>query len=209
MWENHSFEVEYEYSNIARGTAGERHANAARLWIWANAPHILFTPCLRSPLPGALPGKGDASSKGPGFLRFYHDKGKNMPLFREYFGHYFHCGNGVLAAFGRLRRAGAALFITLCRCAGIPARWQSGLWLGRIILAPHDWAEGSCRAFWLAVLLLFGCGAHRGEMRGRRRFYFGGMDPLPYGGNTAIFMRTSSSPSQGFRQTPMIIRAEK
>ncbi len=34
----------------------------------------------------------------------------------------------------------ALLFITLCRIAGIPARWQSGLAVRPGRVGPHDWA---------------------------------------------------------------------
>ena len=35
----------------------------------------------------------------------------------------------------------ALLFITLCRIAGIPARWQSGLYVTPDHVGPHDWAQ--------------------------------------------------------------------
>lgn len=35
----------------------------------------------------------------------------------------------------------ALLFITLCRICGVPARWQSGMYVTPDEIGPHDWAE--------------------------------------------------------------------
>ena len=35
----------------------------------------------------------------------------------------------------------AILFITLCRIAGIPAKWQSGLYVSTHYTGCHDWAQ--------------------------------------------------------------------
>ena len=34
----------------------------------------------------------------------------------------------------------ALLFITLCRIAGVPAGWESGLYSNPVSLGAHDWA---------------------------------------------------------------------
>ena len=47
----------------------------------------------------------------------------------------------------------------------------------------------------------FGGGAHRAGNEGRRRFYFGGMDPYRMVANTAIYA-DFQPPSQGFRADP-------
>ena len=35
----------------------------------------------------------------------------------------------------------ALTFITMCRIAGVPARWQSGLYVAPDSVGSHDWAE--------------------------------------------------------------------
>ena len=74
----------------------------------------------------------------------------------------------------------ALLFITLCRAAGIPARWQSGLYCNPMSeVGSHDWAEFYVAPFgWLYADCSFGGGAHRAGDEERRQFYFGNLDPF-------------------------------
>ena len=57
----------------------------------------------------------------------------------------------------------ALLFITLCRCAGVPARWQSGLYTTPLEIGMHDWAQFYVAPYGLDY---------------RRDFYFGNLDPF-------------------------------
>lgn len=72
----------------------------------------------------------------------------------------------------------ALLFITLCRIAGIPARWQSG-WAVR----PGRWAPttGPCSTWpptgWLWADCSFGSSARRSGEDARRAHYFGSLIP--------------------------------
>ena len=64
------------------------------------------------------------------------------------------------------------LFITLCRCKGIPARWQSGWRVHPGDVGMHDWCE----------VYFEGCGwvpvdQSHGITTGTGDFYFGGTDP--------------------------------
>ncbi len=69
----------------------------------------------------------------------------------------------------------ALLFITLCRIAGVPARWQSGWFITPHSAGPHDWAQFHVSPYgWLPADLSFG-GSRRDEPR-RREFYFGNLD---------------------------------
>ncbi len=70
------------------------------------------------------------------------------------------------------------LFMTLCRMAGIPARWQSGLIANPGYVGAHDW----CRIYieeygWIFADCSFGGGANRSGDEWQRRFYFGNLDP--------------------------------
>ena len=73
----------------------------------------------------------------------------------------------------------ALLFITLCRIAGVPARWQSGLYVTPTAAGSHDWAQFYLAPYgWLWADCSFGSGAHRMGNEARRRHYFGNLDPL-------------------------------
>ena len=73
----------------------------------------------------------------------------------------------------------ALLFITLCRIAGIPARWQSGLAVDEKSAGCHDWAQFYIEPLgWLFCDPSYGVAAVRREDEEERRFYFGNLDPF-------------------------------
>jgi transglutaminase-like putative cysteine protease len=73
----------------------------------------------------------------------------------------------------------ALLFITLCRIAGIPARWQSGLYVNPEYIGCHDWANIYVEPYgWLFADPSFGGGAYRNKNEKRWNFYFGNLDPF-------------------------------
>ena len=79
----------------------------------------------------------------------------------------------------------ALLFITLCRCAGVPAKWQSGLYLGANDVGSHDWAQFYIAPYgWVYADLSFGGSSHRVGNEERRQFYFGNLDPYRMVANT-------------------------
>lgn len=72
----------------------------------------------------------------------------------------------------------ALTFITMCRIAGIPARWQSGLYVAPDHVGPHDWAMFYTDEFgWLWADCSFGSSARREGNEERRLHYFGNLDP--------------------------------
>lgn len=69
------------------------------------------------------------------------------------------------------------LFITLCRYNGIPAKWQSGLYITRDKGFNHDWAQFYIEPYgWLFADLSFG--GSRKSIKKLHDFYFGNIDPL-------------------------------
>lgn len=73
----------------------------------------------------------------------------------------------------------ALMFITLCRIAKIPARWQAGLYVSKDSAGNHDWAEIYIAPFgWLPVDCSFGGGSVRENNEERRQFYFTHLDPF-------------------------------
>lgn len=73
--------------------------------------------------------------------------------------------------------AQSLLFIALCRCAGIPARWESGCFVTPWGVGMHDWARFYIAPFgWLYADCSFGGSAYRNNSRLRNEFYFGNID---------------------------------
>lgn len=71
------------------------------------------------------------------------------------------------------------MFITLCRIVGIPARWQSGLYVNPEYIGCHDWAQFYVEPYgWLFADPSFGGGALRNNCEKRWNFYFGNLDPF-------------------------------
>lgn len=72
----------------------------------------------------------------------------------------------------------ALLFITLCRIAGIPARWQGGFYVTPLEMGGHDWAQFYIAPYgWLYADPSYGGAAYRMGHEERWNFYFGHLDP--------------------------------
>ena len=96
----------------------------------------------------------------------------------------------------------ALLFLTLCRCAGIPAEWQSGFAAEPDFLGGHDWVRFYAEPFgWLYADPSYGIAAVRAENEERRQFYFGNLDPYRMVANRA-FQAPFTVEKQYFRADP-------
>ena len=96
----------------------------------------------------------------------------------------------------------ALLFITLCRIAGIPAKWQSGLSVQPDSAGAHDWCMFYIAPHgWLYADPSFGSGARRQGEEDRRRHYFGNLDPQRMVANAA-FQAPLTPPDPCFRHDP-------
>lgn len=72
----------------------------------------------------------------------------------------------------------ALLFITLCRIAGIPARWQSGIDAKPGDVGEHDWAMFYIvPAGWLGTDLSYGGSSYLRGADARWNYFFGNVDP--------------------------------
>lgn len=79
----------------------------------------------------------------------------------------------------------ALLFITLCRCAGIPAKWQSGSYVNPASIGNHDWAMFYIAPYgWLHCDCSFGGSAYRNGAENRWNFYFGNLEPFRMSANS-------------------------
>lgn len=80
----------------------------------------------------------------------------------------------------------ALLFVILCRIAGVPARWQSGLSIDPDYVGAHDWAQFYLEGWgWLFADCSYGGSAWRAGSRKRHLFYFGNLDPMRMAANQA------------------------
>ncbi len=140
------------------------------------APHILFTPYLVSLCKELI---GDEIVPVRQAKRFY-DFITGRVLY-SYVRPYQLIENGAEYPAVNLRGdcgLQALLFIALCRIAGIPARWQSGLYAAPGDAGSHDWAWFYTEAWgWLPADCSFGGAGRRGGNEERREFYFGNLDP--------------------------------
>lgn len=96
----------------------------------------------------------------------------------------------------------ALLFITLCRIAGIPARWQSGLSAKPEDAGAHDWAMFYVAPYgWLYADPSFGSSARRNGEPARRKHYFGNLDPCRMVANS-VFQAPLTPPDPCYRNDP-------
>ncbi len=94
----------------------------------------------------------------------------------------------------------AMTFITMCRAAGVPARWQSGFATLPSGDDMHDWAEFYVEPWgWLPADPSYGFQESDDERV--RWFYFGGLDPYRFIVNHD-FGRPLSPPKTSFRSEP-------
>ena len=203
MQENHPFTVTYSYTSTtpyADAYHGHGMPSDAAFDLEEQAPHILFTPYIRALVEALTQGITDPLHKARAFYDFIT---KNMQY--TYMPDYFvlsqipqTCAldyNGDCGVF-------ALLFITLCRCARIPAQWQSGNTAEPNFIGSHDWARFYVEPYgWLPVDPSYGVSANRQGCEERRQFYFGNLDPFRMIANRA-FQSQFTIPKAHWRNDP-------
>lgn len=154
-------------------------------YLQEEAPHIIFTPYIKE-LAGRL-AKGAATPLEKA-RRFYDFISLNMKytFMPAYFGLENiaeNCARNFTGDCGVF----ALLYLTLCRCVGIPAAWQSGLTAEPGFCGGHDWVRIFVEPFgWVFVDTSYGTAAVRAENEQRRQFYFGNLDPYRMIANSAF-----------------------
>ena len=186
--ENCEFSVEYSYTHTARYRDLDSAVGEAGVYdfdLEEQEPHIVFTPYIRSLVEELTEGVEDPLAKARIFYDFIT---QNMSY--TFMPSYFTlenipdtCARNFTGDCGVF----ALLFLTLCRCAGIPAQWQSGLTAEPDFCGAHDWVRFYVAPFgWLYVDCSYGISAHRNENEERRKFYFGNLDPYRMVANRAF-----------------------
>ena len=188
MEENHEFIVEYSYTHKACYHNLEQETSISGVYdfdLEEQAPHIVFTPYIRALVRELTEGVTDPLQKARIFYDFIT---KNMSY--TFMPSYFllenipdTCAqnfNGDCGVF-------ALLFLTLCRCAGIPAQWQSGFTAEPDFCGGHDWVRFYAEPQgWLFADCSYGVSAQRNQNEERRKFYFGNLDPYRMVANSAF-----------------------
>ena len=188
MEENHEFIVEYSYLHTALYNNLDEATGIPGTYdfdLEEQAPHIVFTPYIKALAAELAEGVTDPMEKA---RRFYDFITKNMSY--TFMPSYFLLENipdTCASNFNGDCGVFALLFLTLCRCAGIPAQWQSGLTAEPDFCGAHDWVRFYVAPFgWLYVDCSYGISAHRNENEERRKFYFGNLDPYRMVANRAF-----------------------
>ena len=181
MEENHEFMVEYSYLHKAVFHDTEHMGSSDEIqpdfYTQEEAPHIVFTPYIKELVKTLTEGVTDPLEKARIFYDFItlNMKYTFMPAYFGLENIAETCARSYTGDCGVF----ALLFITLCRCAGIPACWQSGLTAEPDFCGGHDWVRFYVAPHgWLFADTSYGTGAVRLEKEERRKFYFGNLDPF-------------------------------
>lgn len=164
------------------------------------APHLSFTPYLVN-LSRSLVGAETNPLKKARLIYNYISQNVQYSFMRSYA-----CLDNIpeFAAYNLKGDCGvqALLFICLCRIAGVPARWQSGLVTNPHRLGAHDWAEFYVAPYgWLYADLSFGGMSLRLGEPGLWNYYFGHIDPFRLAFNRDI-QRSFDPPKNFLREDP-------
>ncbi len=180
------FSVEYEFDNeldyidlskanleeIARTDVPEEE----KKYLQEEFPHIRFTPYLTELAKELAGGETNPLLIVRRFYDFITTK-TDYRFVRDY------CSIDNIPEYCALNRRGdcgvqALLFITLCRIAGIPAVWQSGLDAKPGDVGEHDWARFYVPSIgWVYADLSYGGSSYIRGAFDRWNFFFGNVDP--------------------------------
>lgn len=189
---NPEFSVTYSYVHTAEyhdlslpGTQPLSPGTQLAPFLAEESPHIVFTPYLRELAGQLTAGVEEPLEKARRIYDFItlHMKYTFMPAYFGLENIAENCARNFTGDCGVF----ALLFITLCRCAGVPAQWQSGLAAEPDFCGGHDWALFYAPGYgWLYADPSYGIAAVRAQNEVRRRFYFGNLDPYRMVANRAF-----------------------
>lgn len=177
--ENREFFVEYSYVQTARYTDVSKLVPAPQqpcFFTGEQNPHIVFTPYIKALTAQVTEGAADNLEKARRIFGFI-TKNVNYSYMRLYFG-LENIAENAARNFKGDCGVQALLFITMCRAAGIPAKWESGLDAEPSSVGAHDWTRFYIAPYgWLWADPSFGGSAYRAGNEERRWHYFGNLDP--------------------------------
>ena len=200
---NHEFMVEYSYLHTAKFTDAYNGKGIAGVYdfdLREQAPHVLFTPYLKALCEELTQGIDDPLGKARAFYDFItlNMEYTYMPSYIMLENMAENCARNYTGDCGIF----ALLFLTMCRCAGIPAQWQSGLTAEPDFIGGHDWVRFYVEPYgWIFADPSYGTGAVRAGKEMRRQFYFGNLDPYRMVANSA-FQENFTVPKEQWRADP-------
>ena len=187
-----TFDAAYSYISHIR-YADPLHASAPEKELYPCDPpcaddlgewgaYLRFTPYLRALAHELTDGEESDVMKAWRIYEFITTK-INYTFMRDYFqfdNHGEYCAVNLKGDCGLQ----ALLMVILCRIAGIPARWQSGMSIDEDYVGSHDWAQFYLKGWgWLFADPSYGGSAYRAGSRERHEFYFGNLDPMRMAAN--------------------------
>lgn len=203
LTENRTFGAEYSYRETAvyaDPLSFTPDAEQPEFYTGEEAPHIVFTPYLRALAAQLTEGIASPAEKAK---RIYDYVTLNV---RYHFQPSYFVHESIAENCARSRRGDCGImaltFITLCRIAGIPARWESGFAVAPGDAGCHDWARFYVAPKgWMYADCSYGASmACRGD-EVLRRHYFGSLDTGRMVANSA-FEAPFDPPMLGFRSDP-------
>lgn len=194
FWEStmqRSFEVVYRYRVDApcvdTSAPAQRHVEApapCAADLEQLRPHVVFTPYLRALTEHVVGGMSRPIERARAIYDYLttHVDYRYQPDYAQLDAIADNCAKSLRGDCGVM----ALTFITMCRIAGISARWQSGLYVAPDYIGPHDWAIFYTEEYgWLWADCSFGSSARRSGDEARRQHHFGNLDPWRMVANSA------------------------
>jgi len=172
------FSVEYAYTNKVSYVALDPEKVVTQNYacdVLPQAPHIQFTPYLQLLLQEIIGDETNPVKQARAIFDFITTR-VNYSFMREY------VAIDNISEYAAVNLKGdcgvqVLLFITLCRMAGIPAKWQSGLYVSEYYTGCHDWAQFYVAPYgWVFADLSFAGSAYRSGHLDRWNYYFGNLD---------------------------------
>ncbi len=182
------FTVEYTYENHVKYTKFDPNIiseEQPNFYTEERLPHIRFTPFLVQLADKIVGNETNPLLKARKIYDYITQNVKYsyMPQYATIINVPEYCAYNLKGDCG----VQALLFITLCRIVGIPARWQSGLYVNPQYIGCHDWAEFYIEPYgWIFADPSFGGGALRNKNEERWNFYFGNLDPFRMVANSDV-----------------------
>ena len=203
LTENRTFGAEYSYRETAvyaDPLSFTPDAEQPDFYTGEEAPHIVFTPYLRALAAQLTEGITSPAEKAK---RIYDYVTLNV---RYHFQPSYFVHESIAENCARSRRGDCGImaltFITLCRIAGIPARWESGFAVAPGDVGCHDWARFYVAPRgWMYADCSYGASMARRGDEVLRRHYFGSLDTGRMVANSA-FEAPFDPPMLGFRSDP-------
>lgn len=203
MAKNHEFLVEYSYLHTAKykdAYNGTGVSGSYDFDLEQQEPHIVFSPYIQALCAQLTEGITDPLKKARAFYDFI-----TQNMYYTYMPNYItqeHIAENCAASYTGDCGVFALLFLTLCRCAGIPAQWQSGLTVEPDFIGGHDWVRFYIEPYgWIFADTSYGVSSMRAGAEERRQFYFGNLDPYRMVANRK-FQTNFDIPKQQWRADP-------